>query len=98
MGSAHALGSRGCHFGDLSTMHRNFSRHNHISRRRRHICRRLSNSSGGLQSCNTSNGLPQSCDVIVHVLGISIAKIMRFSKRVIVLIIITVIGHEVRRM
>ena len=41
----------------------------------------------------SSNGLLQSGDVIVHVLLISIAKIMKFIKRVISFIIITVIRH-----
>ena len=51
------------------------------------------NISGGLQSC-CCNGLLHSGDVILHVLLISIAKIRKFIKRVITLIIITVIRHN----
>ena len=40
-------------------------------------------------------GLLQSGNVIVHVLLISITKIMKFIQRVITLIIITVIRHGV---
>ena len=70
------------------------SRHSHISRRHSHIWCRLCRV--GLQSRNSSDGLLEGGDVLIlNLLLIPIAKIVKLIKRVITLIVITVIRHGV---